>query len=124
MQFLLGGGRQIPEVIEKIHDLPDFAIGHDRSPGGHAGPAHAIFDEEEGLVLRLARRLSHELRRPRMEGASVIALRIIGPAVTVGALVAIKTRAIDQVGFGRRDRVLEPGRVALGESIQRGTRQF
>src|SRR6266851_4214393 len=82
------------EVTEKSDYLPNLAVGHDISPGGHGSPARAILNDVKVLVLRQARTPLHELGRPRIEGDAVITHGVIGPAVTVRTLVPIQTRAI------------------------------
>src|SRR2546425_13079980 len=49
VEFLLDRGRQILEVTEKSDYLPNLAVGHDISPGGHGSPARAILNDVKVL---------------------------------------------------------------------------
>src|SRR5229473_7850656 len=79
VELLLDRGRQILEVTEKSDYLPNLAVGHDISPGGHRSPAHAVLSDVKVLVLRQARARLHELGRPRIEGDAVITEGVSGP---------------------------------------------
>ena len=94
--FLFGAGRKFVHMLEKSHELPDLLIIEFAFPCGHAGPANAVADNVEILIVRHVGGIGHELRGGRIESVAQGGVGICRAAVAARAIVAIELGARDE----------------------------
>ena len=88
-EFFGRGGRQFFDVAEERDELPDLSVVQRFVPGGHAGPADAVLNDVEVLILGHVWRVFEKDRYRRIEGAGEDAVLIGRQPVTTGAMIHI-----------------------------------
>src|SRR5579872_4179123 len=113
----LDRGGQLVYAAEEHAGLPDVLVVGHLAPGGHAGPAHAVFDGVKDVPLVVVQGLQDELRRGRIQGPSHVTRLFGHGAMAEGAIHGVELHAINQVGVGGGNGTLHMGSVLLHGSI-------